>query len=337
MTTEEWIKVVEEGLKIGIKEWEIGGGGEPFMHGNGKTVIEIIEMVKNYGGGCRIELSTNGTLFSPEVIESFVELEVDSIIVGIDGPNVATHDYLRGFEGSFDKVTKNIELFNKIKDEKKSDKPNISVHAVLCKKNYKKIPEMVTLMKKLKVSAFAIKRLIEGEGNKNVIDKIKLSSKNFEYVKSRARYFKFLTKKYKIPTFFFEGVDLDFENYKLKIPRGVSINENKQNLKGSNFLDMFLSLSCFDPWYRIFIDPYGRIKFCNCFTGEFLETFENLSEAWSSKYFEDIRKAIIEKKLSDFCFDSKNGCDRTRDIKKRFLEFLKEINTTDNPNKIKTQ
>ena len=70
-------------------------GGEPCVR---PDLVELMHHAKS--AGMRVVLSTNGTLITPELAESFAQVGLSYVGVSLDGGQ-ETHDRFRGIEGSF--------------------------------------------------------------------------------------------------------------------------------------------------------------------------------------------------------------------------------------------
>jgi SynChlorMet cassette radical SAM/SPASM protein ScmF len=74
-------------------------GGEPLLH---PELIRLLGIVQR--GELRLTIETNGLLCTPEVAAEIAKSHRPSVSVSIDGSDAATHDWVRGVEGSFDKA-----------------------------------------------------------------------------------------------------------------------------------------------------------------------------------------------------------------------------------------
>jgi len=97
MKDEELVRIIDEAITLGIKEFRFPGSGEPLMRK--KILFELMEKVKE-GKGNGLLIS-NGTLFSEEDVKKLVEMEWDVLTISLDGPSPKINDYIRGVEGSF--------------------------------------------------------------------------------------------------------------------------------------------------------------------------------------------------------------------------------------------
>ncbi len=98
---DEVISVMEQARAIGLRVISFCGG-EPFMH---PDFIEIAERAIDLG--FKVQLTTNGSLVTPEAIERLRGL--DCLTVSIDAPE-AIHDQIRGVKGAFTKAVRALKL-----------------------------------------------------------------------------------------------------------------------------------------------------------------------------------------------------------------------------------
>lgn len=105
LTTEEFKKVVDEGIKIGVRRFYITGG-EPFIKDGIFDLIKYITKTKKR----ELIVLTNATLFDDKKIEALKKLAGPKLLlqVSLEGPNAEIHDKLRG-KGSFDKAVDGIK------------------------------------------------------------------------------------------------------------------------------------------------------------------------------------------------------------------------------------
>lgn len=145
LTNKKLLEIVNEAAKLGVKEWEIAGGWEPMFKPN--AVFKIMTLIKKYG--MYGSITTNGNLFTRNMIKKLVEIGWDRILFSLEGPDAETHDFLTQVKGSFKRETRNIRLFNEWKEKLGKKKPLYSIHSVLTNKNYDKLERMIELGKEL--------------------------------------------------------------------------------------------------------------------------------------------------------------------------------------------
>ena len=91
-------KVIDEAMPLGLTEVKLTGG-EPLMHPRFGELLEIVKR-KNLG----VTIETNGLLCTPEVAADIARLSRRFVSVSIDGSDMATHEWLRGVPGCFEKA-----------------------------------------------------------------------------------------------------------------------------------------------------------------------------------------------------------------------------------------
>jgi SynChlorMet cassette radical SAM/SPASM protein ScmF len=91
-------KVIDEAMPLGLTDVKLTGG-EPLMHPRFAELLEIIRR-KNLG----VTIETNGLLCTPEVAAEIARLPQRFVSVSIDGSDKATHEWMRGVPGCFEKA-----------------------------------------------------------------------------------------------------------------------------------------------------------------------------------------------------------------------------------------
>ena len=96
-------KILRETKEFGGKRFDITGG-EPLVR---EDVGEIIDIGKKLG--YKIELVTNGSLLTKEILEKFRNQGLDGIAISLDGSNAEIYNKIRGRDkATFEKVVSNI-------------------------------------------------------------------------------------------------------------------------------------------------------------------------------------------------------------------------------------
>jgi len=96
--TEEMKGVLEGFRDLGVLGVGITGG-EPLLR---KDTLEIAKHGADLG--MLMHLNTNGTFVTTEVAHAVADAGICSVNLSLDGPDAATHDRLRGRDGSFTRV-----------------------------------------------------------------------------------------------------------------------------------------------------------------------------------------------------------------------------------------
>lgn len=101
----ECIGLIDDLARLGLERVSLIGG-EIFMRKDWKSIVERL-VAKNI----KVNIITNGFIFTEEIIADLKELEIESISVSLDGSK-EIHDKYRQ-EGSFDRAIKAIEVLCK--------------------------------------------------------------------------------------------------------------------------------------------------------------------------------------------------------------------------------
>jgi pyrroloquinoline quinone biosynthesis protein E len=295
LTSDEWIHVAEEGVKMGIKEWGITGG-EPLIRSD--AVVKVIESIKNLDSSSRITLTTNGSFLDSKVAKRLVYNGCDVVEIGIDGPNAVIHDFLRGSKGSFKKATCAVKFLSSIKKKLKKDKPYIIIKTVLNSKNYDKIEKLVLLTSSLGGNCLKIIPMRIYDENKQLVKKAKLILNN----KQKKEVYKNWEKIEKLGKNLGIKIEKEFSFGKEEVSKIIPRKEKLKKMKNP-----FFSAFCYIPFYSLVIDGKGNAGPCSSIPPtEFFDLpnlrKENLRKIWYEKFFNSIRKKLLEgKPISEKC------------------------------------
>jgi MoaA/NifB/PqqE/SkfB family radical SAM enzyme len=285
LSLEEYKRVLKEANELKIREIRVIGGGEPLLR---KDTFEIMKEVKKYGMFGYI--CTNGTLFSKEMIEKLVKIGWEHVKISLHAPDKKTQDFLAQGK-SFEKVIKNIKSFVEWKKKLKSEKPKLEIGLVLNKINFRKVPLMIKLAKKLNVQAFFIEPItVYTERGK----RLKLTKKEAEEFKKIA----------KVAYQLANGLETNLQQFfspELIEKTGKMIEEIKKLVKSKR--KDFLSIPCFEPWWRMGIRVDGYVCPCGFLDQSTTENIreKSLREIWFGKYFQKRRKGLLFKNIPDYC------------------------------------
>lgn len=293
MSSQKWIQIINDATKFGVKEWLIGGGGEPMVRAN--TVVEMIKTIKRLNPCSAIELSTNGTLITPSIAKNLVSAGCDFIQTGIDGSDAETHDLLRGRKGAFERTTNAIKLLASAKKMLGVNKPIIKVHVVLNAKNYNKLPQMISLIHSLGANFFAVAAMrVYGGGQEVAVNKAKLrmSEEQRKEVHQTWKKVEELASQYGIilgPAFY-EGLEEVSKVIEYEIP--TNFNDEQ--------ISCFLSAFCHAPFYSLIVDWAGNVGPCACAgsvknTGNNLKT-KSIREVWYGDFLKSVRNFMLNGK-----------------------------------------
>ncbi len=136
MTIEQW-KAALLSVKKFVGEFSINfSGGEPFIK---KGFVDL--MVWCHENGIHSGVTTNGSAFSPRVVERLIAAQPFNINVSVDAPDAKTHDYLRGTPGLHENLTAGIRRLREARDRAGLDFP-IIIKPTMNSANFRAMPEM---------------------------------------------------------------------------------------------------------------------------------------------------------------------------------------------------
>ena len=286
------LDLVDEASSLGVKEWVISGGGDPFARKDLMLkLMEKIKMNKMWG-----QVITNGTLFNKDDINRLVGLGWDQIQISLDGSR-RVHDYLRDKKGTFRKVIETLRLFNKYKKLLNKTRPEIGFNVVLCNKNYKCISYLIKLAHKLNLNQVWFEMIAPwSEEAKKLIFSEKEKKDLERYIKEG----KVLAEKLNLWTNVYYYLD------------------QKEKKKPDN------KIFCLAPWFSIKIHPTGAAgPCCSFYRNEPLGNIkdEKLEDIWF-KNFEILRKKMQENNLPEYCKECTEGQKRELEEIKKNLKFV---------------
>jgi MoaA/NifB/PqqE/SkfB family radical SAM enzyme len=294
LSTERWIEIVKEACEMGVKEWLIGGGGEPLIRAD--AVLAMVRTIKNYDPESVIEISTNGTYLTQEMAEELVRLKCDFIQVGIDGHTEEIHDFLRGKKNAFKNTTNGIRYLSYAKNKLRSKKPFIKVHVVLNSKNYLHLPDLFLLAKSLGANHFAVAAMRVDDGNRDMVESagLRLNLKQKKEVHKIWKKVEEIAKDSDVmlgPAFY-EGMEEVSTVVEYEKPKTIFEDKNINN---------FLSAFCFAPFYSLIVDWAGNVGPCACagsvrIVDKSLNNLgkKSLKEVWYGNFLNSARKCVKE-------------------------------------------
>lgn len=143
LTLEEIKALIDQLADIGVLSF-IFTGGEPLLHPH---IFELIEYARKKP--LSVFLFTNGTLLTPEIVEKLKELQVLRVNISIDGSDEKTHDEFRGLKGAYKKTIQSVKM---LREAGIGVEISVSLH----KGNYRKIKEILKLLKDLGVNQYKL-------------------------------------------------------------------------------------------------------------------------------------------------------------------------------------
>jgi MoaA/NifB/PqqE/SkfB family radical SAM enzyme len=102
---EEWRRIAEEALDLGILE-AVLTGGEPLLRR--ELTLELLERLG--GAGVSVMLNTNGWFVDDEVAARIAAVPGTRVHVSVDGATPELHDAARGLRGSWERAVRAVDL-----------------------------------------------------------------------------------------------------------------------------------------------------------------------------------------------------------------------------------
>lgn len=295
LSDERIMEIIDEAARLGVVEWQIAGGWEPTARP--RLFVDIAKMIKSHEMyGC---VTTNGTLFDDDMARALVEIGWDEILFSLEGADAATHDPLTEVPGSFDRSTNAMRMLKKWKEKLGKSKPDYSFHAVLTRKNYKQLADMIRLGKQVGCTGVNFEPLsVWSDAAKD----LKLDDAQTQEVKAYAKEALDVSRKL--------GVHTNAENLlRAELVKKENMDriliENAGDVRfGGKVNGGILGAPCFDPWLGIEVRVNGRVapcRICN-FDSDCPTVIDaGLSDVWFGRYFDDARQKMISGVMPAFC------------------------------------
>lgn len=319
ISDEAWLKTVNDGLRVGVREWSIIGGGEPLLRH--EAVFSMINSIKTFGKETDCELITNGTLLRKEDIRRLVEIKMDRILFSIDAPDAEIHNYFRGVKNTFEKSTTNLKAIHDMKNKLGMEKPYLKVNMVLNNKNYRSIARMIKFVKMIGGQEIALHPMREYNELNPQIQHLKMNGVQEDEMKTEIIRAEKLSKELGI---FLnrDMIDMETGNSSSSDASLISRAPNPELV----LWDKIMRTNCFEPLYSLFIDPNGNVAHCSP-AGRGYEDLnvkeKSIEDIWYSEKLSSIRKLIMSGGSLDCCL--KCGLiDMKENIRKELTDFLGE-------------
>jgi len=131
---EEITDVLDQGKALGVRKVIVLGGGEPMAY---PRILDVLRAI--HDRGLAIELFTNGTLLTGEIVSEFLRLGVHPVIK-CNSLKPGVQDRLAGRKGTFEAIRKGFDLLR----ETGYPTADLSLGAqtIICEQNYDELPSM---------------------------------------------------------------------------------------------------------------------------------------------------------------------------------------------------
>lgn len=134
----------------------LSGYGEPMFH---PDFLEIVQQAK--ATGARLEMTTNGMLLDADMAAALVELDLDRLVVSIDGVTPASYEDIRT-NGNLERVIENLRVLRRLKIRKRGrhGNPQVGIAFVAMKCNAADLTELPHLATRIGASHIQVSNLI---------------------------------------------------------------------------------------------------------------------------------------------------------------------------------
>ncbi len=134
----------------------LGGYGEPMYH---PDFLEMVQLAKK--SGARVEVTTNGTLLHTDVAAALIDLDLDRLMVSIDGVSLHSYSDLR-INGNLEQVIENMRhLYRlKLRGQGRHSNPRVGIAFVATKRNVADLGELPRLATRIGAWEIQVSNLV---------------------------------------------------------------------------------------------------------------------------------------------------------------------------------
>lgn len=224
-------RIIDQITELSCKNIKFSGG-EVLLRDDLDQIIKYTKLKE-----IRVSITTNGTLIDEKKARKIVESGIDQVTISIDSPKSYKHDRLVGVKGAWKKSTLAFLLLRK-EANNFNRKVDLVLQCVVCKENYKELPEIINLayvlgVKKVSFLPYNSSHLI---------------NKNSEPSKKEVRHFNEVI---------FPQIEELSKKHKLKI-----INSAYYSFKDITKREYYQRNPCYTPWMDYYIDATGMVYAC---------------------------------------------------------------------------
>lgn len=286
---ENVLRLTREGIKLGVKQFNIVCGGEPFL----KRSLALAMMGEIVGGGAEGAITTNAVLLNREMLKEIVDMGWESLLISLDSHDEKTADSLRG-KGTFRRCVRVLETLQELKKERNTHKPVVALNVVITPENYAHVPDILRFASRHGVwNVWFIPVTTHDTG----MESLKLSREQ------TVEFQKIIQASLNLPE--------ELNVYSTNLPslldtritdetgNMIAVISSGQDSEHSPESELPL---CFEPWCTIVIHPDGSLNPCQHNSRASHIGSRSLKDAWyNDSYLESMRKMHAKRTLPDFC------------------------------------
>lgn len=305
-----WMGLVEEAKDLGVKEWHLAGGGEPFFLP--ERTLRVMKQVKY--GNMRGILTTNGSSFERDQLSQMVDIGWDVVHFSLHGMR-DVHNYLTG-GNNFDDIITHIKALNRLKKEQGVDKPLVNVNTVLTRNNFEQLGQLPYLLSSLNCNLWFVEPLITySQPGRDLA----LSNEDIIRLKDRLPRIRQLCTR--------NDLDINFRrdenNLAPELIRAARDNTMREVIRRRyrNQGTEETMVPCYQPWTHLSVKLDGRANFCDVYTDPGLNVRDaSIEEIWHSSRLNEVRNRMKNGQIPVYC----DRCNPSRlTQRERFRRCLK--------------
>lgn len=251
-----------------LKEIELQGTGESLLYENFQKIFYAAKE-----NNCRLVLITNASLLNRELIQAFVESNMQ-LVISLDGAKESTFKQHRPI-GNFDRIISNLKMIKECRSSGQNDSFSLLVNTVVTKLNYFELNEMIDLASQCSIDFVFASEVRECMPDKKTWEKLRLDNCD-----NRDELMKFIfsTKQYAKQ----KGIGFFFNPNKINMAR-------KKNI-------------CISPWKHLYLYANGDLSVCCELNTKFgninTSTFKDI---WNSEKLNDFRNNMLMREYDHHC------------------------------------
>lgn len=268
---------IDELAELGCGKIHLSGG-EPLLR---EDLFELIEAI--VARGIQVNLTTNGTLLTPEKAERLVASGVKSISVSLDSPEARIHDRIRA-KGAWKRTIKGLRHLRRAIHKAKA-KTKIRLNTVIMRTNYESLATLPELAHEVEADRLTLIPVDDPEG------RLLLNKRRIQDYNERIA-----------PVIASRGLEYGLlDSAREAYPFGTEKVEIEQSKMGRYALGLYDEQPCYAPWTHALITPSAQVYAC-CMTRGLPKPLGNLlqasfTEIWQGESYRAFRTRMHEQPL----------------------------------------
>ncbi len=289
-----WRQRREDALSLEILRTlagELDSLGTRKIHLSGGEVLlrpDLFDIIATFSGhGMQVNLTTNGTLVTPEAAARLVEAEVNNVSISLDGATPAVHDALRG-RGNWKRTIRGIRNLRRA-GKRARHKLHIRINTVITRRNYRDLALLPEIAFQAGADRLTLIPVDDPTGRLR-LNKTRIREYNEEIAPWLAH-----------QALAYGMIGEVSQAY----PFGRKKGDWELSKAGLYAQGLYASQPCYMPWLHAMIDPQGKVFPCCTMRGG--RPLDNLlrkggfSQVWQGAAFHTFRLAMVSDQPPVFC------------------------------------